>query len=206
MEHSCKDNGCDGFLLMKQQQSCVVLAGGKSSRMGVDKALMPFKDKASLSAYVTDKLSSIFKEVYISAKNNKFNNAKLNQSIKFIADESDESSPMIALASILHHFNEPVFIQPVDMPFLKPDSIKDMSKLKDDFEIVIACEAERDHVLCGYFSPSVADKARKLAKDGKHKIKELLKICDVVRVELSGDDEGVNLNNPDDLKKALSYE
>lgn len=58
---------------MKNIDSCVILCGGKSSRlMGVNgeiKALLPFGDK-SLVAYNFDKMHLIFKHVFIACKEN----------------------------------------------------------------------------------------------------------------------------------------
>lgn len=200
MGHSCGgDNGCDGIVALKGMKA-VILAGGRSSRMGEDKALMAFGQNKSLARHVSDKLLGIFGEVFIASKDDKFND--LDKSVKVLLDDSSEYSPMLALAGVLERFSEPVFIQPVDMPFLSVNGIKDMSKFKDDFEIAIAAEGERDHCLCGFFSPVVASRARELAACGEHSISKLLKASDTIRVELAGENEGLNLNTPDDMLKA----
>ena len=50
----------------------VILAGGKSSRMQQDKALLPFGEVNSLAEFQYRRLSKIFSKVYISSKYNKF--------------------------------------------------------------------------------------------------------------------------------------
>ncbi|MCF6173461.1 MAG: NTP transferase domain-containing protein [Campylobacteraceae bacterium] len=50
----------------------VVLAGGKSSRMGRDKALLQFGWYDTLVEYQYRKLEAIFDKVYISSKEDKF--------------------------------------------------------------------------------------------------------------------------------------
>jgi len=47
---------------------CVIFAGGKSSRMGEDKALLPFASFSTLAEYQQTKLSKLFTHVYISCK------------------------------------------------------------------------------------------------------------------------------------------
>ena len=47
---------------------CVILAGGKSSRMGEDKSLLPFPPYKTLTHYQYQRLNKIFKNVYISSK------------------------------------------------------------------------------------------------------------------------------------------
>ena len=50
-------------------QTCVILAGGKSSRMGQDKTLLPFGGFETLTHYQASKFSKVFDEVFISSKN-----------------------------------------------------------------------------------------------------------------------------------------
>ena len=105
--------------------NAVILAGGKSSRMGEDKALMPFGGYNSMAKYQYKRLKKIFKNVYISAKENKFDfNAKI------ILDKYPQSSPMVAIASILEELQEDFFLISVDMPLLSIDAI---NKLKDAY-------------------------------------------------------------------------
>ena len=53
----------------KNSLCCVILAGGKSSRMGRDKALLPFRGFDSMTEYQIDKFKNHFKKIYISTKN-----------------------------------------------------------------------------------------------------------------------------------------
>ncbi|EKN7424859.1 NTP transferase domain-containing protein, partial [Campylobacter coli] len=47
--------------------NCVILCGGKSSRMGEDKSKLIFKNQ-TLTQFQVEKFSKIFKNVYVSAK------------------------------------------------------------------------------------------------------------------------------------------
>ncbi|EAI3380799.1 molybdenum cofactor guanylyltransferase, partial [Campylobacter coli] len=51
--------------------NCVILCGGKSSRMGEDKSKLIFKNQ-TLTQFQVEKFSKIFKNVYVSAKEDKF--------------------------------------------------------------------------------------------------------------------------------------
>ena len=78
-------------------QTCVILAGGKSSRMGQDKTLLPFGGFETLTHYQASKFSKVFDEVFVSSKFEKF-----NPPLKLIKDESSEDySPMLALYCVL---------------------------------------------------------------------------------------------------------
>ena len=54
-------------------KTCVILAGGKSSRMGRDKTLLPFGRFATLTHYGAHKFGRIFECVFVSSKFDKFN-------------------------------------------------------------------------------------------------------------------------------------
>ncbi|WP_223599086.1 NTP transferase domain-containing protein [Chryseobacterium sp. GVT01B] len=53
----------------------IVLAGGQSSRMGQDKALMKLGEKTVIE-YVIDNLSQVFDEVYISGNHSNYPDSK----------------------------------------------------------------------------------------------------------------------------------
>ena len=92
----------------------VIFAGGKSSRMKNDKSLLPFGAYPTLTQYQHVKLSRLFKEVYISAKADKF-----DFECQIIEDNNQESSPLIGIISIFESLKtEKVFILSVDAPFV----------------------------------------------------------------------------------------
>ena len=80
---------------MRDVSTAVIFAGGKSSRMGEDKALLPFANYPTLTEFQQDKLSTLFDEVYISAKENKF-----DFDCKVIQDNDKENSPLVGLISV----------------------------------------------------------------------------------------------------------
>lgn len=179
--------------------NCVILAGGKSSRMGKDKTLMPFHNEPSLTHYIHKKLSKIFQNVYISSKFNKF-----NPPLNVINDEiSDIFSPMIALASILPKFNAPVFITTADMPFIKISSILELAKYKDEYDVVIASDDEFRHTLCGFYSPTLANKAKFLAQNNQHKIGTLIQNANIKIVNFDDKKQFFNINTPHEYESAL---
>lgn len=105
--------------------SAVILAGGKSSRMGEDKALMPFGGYKTLAEYQFCKLSKIFHRVYISTKESKF-----SFDAPLILDNGKDSSPLNAIVSIYEYLgNKPFFLLCVDMPLIEPLAIKELVQL-----------------------------------------------------------------------------
>ena len=80
---------------MKRSINAVIVAGGKSSRMGQDKSLLPFGTYRTLAEYQHVKLSKLFNKVYISTKEDKFDFECL-----VVKDIFQVSSPLVGLISI----------------------------------------------------------------------------------------------------------
>lgn len=187
---------------MQKLQTCVILAGGKSSRMGRDKTLLPFGNAPTLTHFLAGKMGQIFTDVYVSAKAQKF-----TPPLALIADENDAGfSPMIALAKILNQVDHSVFIIPADMPFVTIGCIQELAKFRDKFDVVVAKDSEHRHSLCGFFSPKMAAVASELAFQNEHKIGLLLSKFSCKEVFFENSSQFANINNPDEYERALRCE
>jgi len=176
---------------------CVILAGGKSSRMKQDKCFLAFKN-TTLIKYQYDRLNQIFKNVYISSKVNKFNFPS-----KLILEQNDIFSPMVALQSILQN-NEEVFIISVDTPNISKSTINKLIDKSNNFDITIPkTKDNKTHNLCGIFKSSINTKIDEMIKDNNHKIGFLIKSVNSKIVDGFDNDEFVNLNTKDDYLKLI---
>ena len=178
---------------------CVILCGGKSSRMGEDKSLLPFFSKPTLTQYQYDRLKPFFKDIFISSKINKF-----NFECKIITDIEDEHSPIIALNSIFNQLDEEkIFIITVDTPLVKIESIEKLIKQSIKSDICIA-QTIKTHNLCGVFSSNIKTTLAKMIKEDIHKVGFLLKTMNTKIVQFENDDEFINLNEKNEYEKALT--
>lgn len=179
---------------------CVILCGGKSSRMGEDKALLPFNSKPTLTQYQYERLKPYFKEVYISSKSNKF-----DFHCNIILDTDEIYSPIVALKSIFETLKdeEKIFIITVDTPLVSIESIQKIIENSHTNQIIVA-KTERIHNLCGVFNKDCLTVINKMLKDDFHKVGFLLKELNSQIITFENEDEFLNLNNPDEYKKALN--
>lgn len=183
----------------RQELPLVILCGGKSSRMGEDKALLPFRNKTSLASYQLDRLNPFFKNIYLSSKVNKF-----DFTCDIIYDEGEVYSPLIALQTILKSIkNEKVVILSVDTPFVSIETINTLIKESDSYDICVA-KSERLHSLCGVFSKSCLKQIELMLSDDMHKVGYLLKKVKTNIINFENDDEFLNLNMKEDYLKALN--
>lgn len=180
---------------------CVILCGGKSSRMEKDKTLLPFGNYSSLAEYQYRKLKKIFKDVYLSAKTNKFNFIE-NENIIF--DKNDDChSPIVALKRIFETLKtEKIFIITVDTPLIKETSIETLLEKSKNCDICIA-KTQRTHSLCGVFSRKILPIAKEMIENDRHKVMIILDALKTNYVNFDNEDEFINLNNKEEYKKAL---
>jgi molybdenum cofactor guanylyltransferase len=177
---------------------CVILAGGKSSRMGQDKALLPFNQSNSLAQHMYSTMSQIFENVYISTKENKF-----DFDANLILDEGDVYAPTIALEAILKRFNGHVFIVAVDMPFVSKETITTLYQHLKNENIVIAKESDTLHNMCGFYHTALLPTLQKAISNEQHALYRLLKSFQANYIEIGESRSFINLNTPGEYQKAL---
>lgn len=183
----------------------VILCGGKSSRMGEDKTLLPFGEYDSLIHFQYQRLSAFFKSVYISSKNHHFSFLNNEASAVMIYDKNPTIySPLIALKSILEEVNAPkVFILTVDTPFVTISTIQKLIEQSCEYEITVASTCEKTHNLCGVFSQSLLENINVMLEKDIHKIGYLIKQSKSQTVLFDAEEEFLNLNTQSEYKQAI---
>ena len=186
---------------MLNRYSAVIFAGGKSSRMGKDKSLLPFGSFPTLSEYQLARLKPWFQKVYISAKENKF-----DFPCECIEDRDKESSPLIGLLSILESIKEEeVFILSVDAPFVDQSVIEKVLNNNDaSYDAVVAKSPSGIQPLCGLYKKSILPLIRLQLEANNHKLQALLELARTQYVNFNDDQPFTNLNHPHEYEKALN--
>lgn len=185
---------------MSNHKIAVIFAGGKSSRMGEDKALLPFGKYATLSEFQYQRLSTLFSQVYLSAKENKF-----NFDCSVITDKYDETSPLVGIISIFETLEvEEVFILSVDAPFVTRSVIEAIYK-KDEgnSDVLVAQSPSGTQPLCGLYKKSILALAYRQLEKNNHKLHDLLSLAKVHYVSFEDDLPFSNLNHPKEYQEAF---
>ncbi|MDD2699005.1 MAG: molybdenum cofactor guanylyltransferase MobA [Arcobacteraceae bacterium] len=182
---------------MVQNIPCVILSGGKSSRMGEDKSLLPFQNEKTLIEFQYKKLSQIFQSVYISSKIDKF-----DFPCNIIYDKNEIYSPMVAIKSILQNLDdEKVFIITVDVPLLKEETILELinSSFKDKFDVTICADNSKTHNLIGVFRKAILPMIDSMLEEDNHKINMLLtQKLKLQTIFFKDEAQFLNINTKDD--------
>jgi len=182
---------------------CVIFAGGKSSRMGRDKSLLPFGDEDTLTQFQLSRLSKLFKTVYISCKDK----SKFDFQASFIEDIKTDSiyAPTTGFVSIFKELDdESFFALSVDSPFVGEDEIQKLiSADKVESDATIAKTEFGMQPMCGIYHRSLESKFSKMVQEDNHKLGYLLKSSKTTFVNFTDDKPFLNLNHPDENQKAL---
>jgi len=179
----------------------VIMAGGKSSRMGSDKALLPFGECATLTQFQLQRLKPFFHSIHVSAKSR----AKFHFDASFIEDNASyqDHSPLVALLSILEYFQIPVCVLSVDTPFVTPEVFETLyANLNDETDAIVATSSSSSHQLCAIYAPSMIPVIRTLLERNEHKIRSVLAQSRTCYVPFQDDTLFFNVNHPDEYEEA----
>jgi len=178
----------------------VIFAGGKSSRMGKDKAHLSFGGYPSLSQYQYERLGKFFEKVYLSAKSDKF-----DFEAPVITDTYEVHSPLAALVSVIETLQcEAVFILSVDAPFVSEEVIRKLMNYIDGGNDIIAAQSpEGLEPLCAIYKRTILPKAKEMLETGNHRLTDLLEASKTQKVLFEEKQTFLNLNHPDEYEEAL---
>ena len=190
--------------------TAVILAGGKSSRMGRNKAFLKIQGKTFIERQI-DLLREIFDEIIISA-NTPSEYTFLNISV--IKDVYPEKGPLGGIyTGLMNSRSLHTFFLACDMPFVELPLIQYLKGLVKDFDVVVPQSERGLEPLHAFYSKNcLAPIKRELTRnnlriisffsDVKVKIVEL----DTLTSSKSFRDSIRNLNTPDDYESVKNLQ
>jgi len=185
-----------------------VLAGGKSSRLGFDKSLVPL-GKQSLIARVVEKLRDVTEDcIVVTNTPQKF--ADVLDGVRFVSDAYPRRAALVGVYSALRAArHEHVLIVACDMPFLNVDLLNYLISLSPGYDVVIPRRAEGLETLHAVYSVHCMKPIQRLLEAGEVMIVKFfseVRVCYVDDADLRRfDPEGlsfININTPDDWEYA----
>jgi molybdopterin-guanine dinucleotide biosynthesis protein A len=185
----------------------IVLCGGRSTRMGADKASLPFGDETLLERTVR-LVSQSTDHVIVVARPEQVL-PELAASI--IRDALDDRGPLAAIAQgLTASTTELNFITACDMPLLRPAVIARLVSLIGDFEACVPVSDTHVMALCGVYRKSLATVADAMVAAGQLRVRDLLAQAQTQRVDAAAFrdidpnlDSFVSCNTPEEYQAAL---
>ena len=184
-----------------------ILAGGKSSRMGRDKAFVELNGKLMIE-HVIERTQSIGQAETILITNHPENYARFG--LPMFTDVLPDKGSLGGIYTAIHYSTQAYTLcVACDMPFIQPDLLKHMVSLAQDWDVVVPLVDEYPEGLHALYSRKCLDAIHPRLLAGKLKV---IGFYADVRVRYlketeytSFDPDAVsfrNINTPDDLADA----
>ncbi len=192
---------------------CVILAGGKSSRMGTDKALLEYDGKQFIEQ-IAEKLSW-FEERIIARGNNSRLEGKLDREWTVIPDRYPDHGPIGGLHAALSVCkSDALFVVTCDMPLIESELVQklcawiqetDFDKERvDAYDVVISVgEGGKIHPLCGVYRKSVLPVLEEQIISDQNRVMAALRNLRVKYVTIDSPDQEkqlANINTPQEYE------
>ncbi len=186
----------------------IIIAGGKSSRMGEDKALLPFGNYSTMVEYQYFRLKKIFKHVYISWKTEKKFIEK-DISIFDLDEYKNISAPTVAILSIINFVKTGYFfVLSVDTPFFPEEAfLKLFNSISQNNldEVVIASNNRGIEPLISIYHTSIYNKVKQMINDNNHSLTYLINHSVSNKIEFANEDIFYNLNYKTEYEQGLLW-
>ena len=174
-----------------------ILAGGKSIRMGQNKFDLNFYGHTFI-----EELIDRFKDYEVIVSSNTADYSP----IKTVKDTYIDAGPLSGMLEILKNStNEYVFVTSCDMINVKSDLVDFAASIASfSDEAVIFETDDQCYPTCGIFSKKIIPVVEEMLSNKDYRMMNLIKKIDAKFVNLKYtifEDEFVNINNPEELKK-----
>lgn len=179
--------------------SGIILAGGKSSRIGEDKAFLTYEGKSFIERAV-ENLRPYCSEIIISSDNPQISIPDTHR----LSDEIADIGPLGGLYTCLKRssYDEAIVI-PIDTPFLTPELIDCILEHSRGYDVTVVRHGERIHSLTGLFNKSVIPVLEEDIKGGHYKILKFIYKTKyrLLDTESFDDEVFININSRTDYER-----
>lgn len=185
---------------------CVILAGGKSSRMGEDKALLKYEGKFFVEK-IAEELYFFEEKIVARGKNPELEDFVKKDFWKVIPDEYENHGPLGGLHAALKKCDsDALFVVTCDMPLISRKLIKKICYIfeqedKNDASVVVTSDG-KIHPLCGIYRKELYTHMENNLLQSNNRMMSILKDRNINYIELN-DQDSKYLKN---INTRLEYE
>ena len=166
-------------------KSCsVILAGGSSTRMGTNKALLPLNDKLVIE-HVAEEMKQLSRYTVINS-----NDTELYTflGLPVIQDSFSEQGPMAGLEAALSQIDADYFyVSACDTPFISKHVYRLLYSQLKNFDAVVPVYNEKIHPLSGIYHKRLHSNVQHQLETGQRKIRTLFDRINVNYVDQFND-------------------
>jgi molybdopterin-guanine dinucleotide biosynthesis protein A len=180
--------------------SAIILAGGKSTRMGSDKAFLPWGESTFLGQIITAVLP-LTGEIYLSGDDERL----YNFGFPVVNDLRNDQGPVVALASCFRHIKtDLVLVLSCDVPQIKFTDLEALLKAHTkNFDATFYSSNNRDLPLVAIYSKSSFNAFEEALQSGERKLFTVLGKLKNQAILFTRKGGLLNINTKEELKAAL---
>jgi molybdenum cofactor guanylyltransferase len=158
------------------QKGAIILCGGQSSRMGRDKASLPFGPELMLQRVVRLLGESVGIEqiVVVGAPNQAI--PSLPDGVTIVRDVAEFRGPLQGLANGLRATGsrfDAVYLSGCDVPLILPAFVDRIFELLADFDAAVPFDGEHYHPLAAVYRPRILPQIEQLLNANHHRAADL---------------------------------
>jgi len=148
----------------------IILAGGKSTRMGMDKGFCALNGKPMVQ-YAIDVLKQVCDYIIISSNNEDYELFEF----PVIPDLIRDIGPMGGIYSGLKQSNtQDNFFISCDMPMVTVELVQHILSLKEGYDAVIPTWNNYQEPMCAYYNKNILEKLSTLIQKGDYKLQNII--------------------------------
>ena len=190
---------------MKTKLNGLVLAGGKSTRMGTDKGELAYHGKPHRE-YLYELLAEFCDDVYISVRSEQQQN--LPENLKTITDKNQYRGPLNGMISAHQEFPEVAWlVVATDLPLIDKDSIQQLIEQRNQEKIATAYATHQSGLpepMFAIWEANSFPKAIEYLESGTNTCpRKFLINSETELIFPSSDDILINANNKEEYELAL---
>ena len=183
----------------------LVLAGGKSRRMGSDKALLRRAGMSQLD-YVTELLSSVVDEVFVSARQDQADDPERSR-YALVLDDYDDIGPLAGILSALEQYpNTDWLVLACDLPNVEQETLEYLLRKHDTRRPFTAFRSTHDDLpepLCAIYNAGSEVVLHEYVDDGIVCPRKILIRSDTCLLEQPNPRALENVNTPAELEQSI---
>lgn len=176
--------------------SAIILAGGKSTRMGRDKGLLLYEGKPMIQ-YVIDAVNPITTDIIIVSNQQGYE--KFGYPI--IEDEVKDCGPLAGIVAGLKNVqNEAALVLSCDVPFIKPELLQQL--IDSEGDVVFAKHNDKIEPLVAKYGVHCTPILETALTNGTRKVLDAFDFVEVGYLDIPKEYVKFvkNMNSPEDLK------
>jgi molybdopterin-guanine dinucleotide biosynthesis protein A len=179
---------------MPESVSAILLAGGKSSRLGTDKARVKLDGESAMIQSIAEKLSAVSDDIVVSTNGRRYD--EITMPVRWAVDIYPGAGSLMGLYSgMLAVKYDYAIAVACDMPFINIELLKYMISIPRDYDALLPRIGDKTEQLHSIYSKICLPKMKKFLDSGRLKITAFLDEIDVKYVP----EDSINRYDPQHL-------